>query len=256
MQFEIIDFHTHPFISHKQNICRHNEYMKITPDNFKTYMKGLGISKICGSVICSGDNSKEKMLENNNAAIELKERYEDFYIPGFHINPLYKEESLKEIERMHKLGIKLVGELVPYLDGWNDYSLKEFDELLDLCEEYGMVVSFHSIGEDAMDKMVKKHKNLSLVAAHPGEYKEFMRHLERMKISENYFLDLSGTGLFRHGLLRHAIDVCGKERIIFGTDFPVCNPSMYLGGVLMDSMVTDDEREYILSKNTKRLLGI
>ena len=256
MQYEIIDFHTHPFVKDKQNICKHNEYMNITPDRFKSYMENLGISRVCGSVIYSGNNSLEKMLENNNDALLLKEKYGDFYIPGFHINPFYKKESMEEIERMYKKGIKLVGELVGYIDGWNDYSMKEFDEILTLLEEYNMVLSFHSVGDDNMDKMVKRHKNLVFVAAHPGEYKEFMRHLERMKMSENYYLDISGTGVFRHGLIRHALDDFGKERILFGTDFPVCNPSVYLGAVLMDISISDTEREYILNKNAKRLLNI
>ena len=53
MQYEIIDFHTHPFVKDKQNICKHNEYMNITPDSFKSYMENLGISRVCGSVIYS-----------------------------------------------------------------------------------------------------------------------------------------------------------------------------------------------------------
>ena len=65
MQYEIIDFHTHPFVKDKQNICKHNEYMNITPDSFKSYMENLGISRVCGSVIYSGNNSLEKMLENS-----------------------------------------------------------------------------------------------------------------------------------------------------------------------------------------------
>ena len=57
--------------------------------------------------------------------------------------------------------------------------------------------------DDEMDKMVKKHPDIVFVAAHPGEYNEFMRHMERMKLSENYYLDVSGYGIFRHGMFRH-----------------------------------------------------
>ena len=93
-------------------------------------------------------------------------------------------------------------------------------------------------------------------AAHPGEYEDFMRHIDRMKYSENYYLDLSGYGIFRHGMLRHAIDVFGADRIIFGSDYPTCNPGMYIGGVLFDSLITDNDKEKIFSTNAKRLLGI
>ena len=119
-----------------------------------------------------------------------------------------------------------------------------------------MIVSFHSMNEDAMDEMVKNHKDVIFVAAHPGEYGGFMRHVERMKFSENYYLDLSGYGIFRYGMLRHAIDAFGIDRILFGSDYPTCNPGMYIGGVLFDNLLTDTEKEKIFSLNAKRLLKI
>jgi len=149
----------------------------------------------------------------------------------------------------------LIGELVPYMHGWNDYSCKEFDEILDVATQYNMVVSVHTMDHDQMDEMVRKHPNTVIVAAHPQEYAGYMRHLERMKMSENYYLDLSGTGLFRHGMLRRGIDVCGAERFLFGTDFPTCTPSMFIGGVLLDSLISEEEKRMIFSENAKRLLG-
>lgn len=261
-EYEIIDFHTHPFMTSRTNICSHKEYCNMSADNTKEMLKGIGISKICGSVIGkmhSSDDKKsiwQEIIDCNNEALTLRDIYGDFYIPGFHVHPGFVKESCEEIERMSKLGIKLVGELVPYWHGWRDYSAKAFYEILDVCKEYDMVVSFHSMGEDEMDKMVKEFPSLTFVAAHPGEYGEFTRHMERMKMSENYYLDLSGTGLFRHGMLRHALDEAGAERILFGSDYPTCNPAMFIGGVYFDSMIKDKEKELIFSGNTKRLLRI
>ena len=107
-----------------------------------------------------------------------------------------------------------------------------------------------------MDRMVERHPEVVFVMAHPGEYGEFMRHMARAQKSRNYYLDLSGYGVFRYGMLRHAIDVMGAERILFGSDFPTCNPAMYLGSVTMDGLISDEERELILSGNAKRLLGL
>ena len=55
---------------------------------------------------------------------------------------------------------------------------------------------------------------------------------------------------------RRAIDTMGVDRILFGTDYPTCNPAMYLGGVLLDPLVTDAEKEKIFSLNAKRLLHL
>ncbi len=263
MKYEIIDFHTHPFTDEATNICSHKEYCNMSAENTVTYLKGLGISRICGSVICRNlpDHTPykdpwEMIADSNNRALALREQYGDYYIPGFHVHPDYVEESCAEIERMDKLGVHLIGELVPYMHGWRDYSCEAFDKILEVAGKYHMVVNFHSIDEDQMDAMVKKHPEIVFVAAHPGEYGAFCRHLERMKFSENYYLDLSGTGLFRHGMLRHGIDEVGVERFLFGSDYPTCNPAMFIGGVILDDLISPEEKMLIMSGNAKRLLKL
>ena len=260
MKFEIIDFHTHPFLEDKNNICAHREFFDMSGEYTKSMFDGLGVTKICGSVIEIGnegyENTWEKVKSNNNEALRFKEKYKDFYVPGFHIHPDYVQESIDEIHHMSKLGVNLIGELVPYMDGWRGYAREDFSVLLDEAGKKNMIVSFHSMDEDEMDKMVSEHKDVVFVAAHPGEYGEFMRHIERMKMSENYYLDLSGYGLFRHGMLRRAIDSFGIDRILFGSDYPTCNPAMYIGGVLLDELITDNEKEKIFSLNAKKLLKL
>ena len=76
-----------------------------------------------------------------------------------------------------------------------------------------------------------------------------------MKRYPNYYLDISGNGILRQGALRHIIDEVGVERILFGSDFPTCNAGMFVGGVLLDDLLTDCEKEMIFSKNAKRLLA-
>ena len=256
MAFEIIDFHTHPFGDERSNICA---YKPSRMEDTVSYLKGLGISRICGSVIYPAQPDQthwEAIQESNRIALELAKAYSGFYIPGFHVHPDYVQQSCDEIEKMHRLGLKLIGELVPYYHGWQDYSCKAFDAILDTAAQFNMVVNFHSLDPDQMDTMVRRHPDVTLVAAHPGEASLFARHLKRMEMSENYYLDLSGTGLFRHRMLRHGIDTCGAHRFLFGTDYPVCNPSMFLGGVFLDSLLTDWEKQLILSGNTKRLLDL
>ena len=257
---KIIDFHTHPFVDGSTNICSHKGHCNMTPETTLRDLKGLGVEKICGSVVKLPFNKDgdiwPQLAEVNNTALKLKELYGDFYIPGFHVHPACVKESINEIERMHGLGVRLIGELVPYLHGWSDYSCKEFGEIIEAAAHYNMIISFHSMNDDQMDKMVCEHKNAIFVAAHPGEYESYMRHLKRMEMSENYYLDLSGYGLFRHGMLRRGIDEFGAERFLYGSDFPTCNPAMYIGGVALDYTLTDEEKEKIFYTNAKRLLGI
>ena len=259
MSFEIIDFHTHPFLDERSNICAHKSFCGMSIENTKEIFDSLKVSKICGSVISlSEKKSWEDIKRNNDEALKLKEIYGDFYIPGFHVHPDYIEESLAEIKRMAGLGINLLGELVPYLDGWDDYSSEEFSALLDEAGRHNMVVSLHSRGayDDAMDEAVRNHPDVIIVGAHPSEYPDFMRHIERMKRFENYYLDISGLGPHRYGMLRRAIDEVGIDRILYGSDFPTCSPATFIGSVLLDPLLRDSEKEKIFSQNTKKLLDI
>ncbi len=257
MKFEIIDFHTHPFEDPTENICGHKVFCDMSCEHTRRDMNDLGVTHICGSVlkrVPDAENIWQTLCACNQKAVELKGKYRGFYIPGYHVHPDYVRESCETMEQMHRNGINLIGELVPYAHGWSDYSCRGFDEILELAEQLGTIVSFHRLDEDEMDRMVEKHPKVRFVAAHPGEYENFMRHIERMKMSENYYLDLSGDGILRHGMLRHGIDMAGAERFLYGSDFPSCNPGMFIGGVLLDRLITDQEKEMVFSQNAKRLL--
>lgn len=257
MEYEIIDFHTHPYVDDAENMCIYKAggCMNLT-DSVK-YLQNMGIFRICGSVIGARDRAPWDMIRrDNDRMLSIRDMLGDYYIPGFHVHPDYVDESCQEIERMHAQGIRLVGELVPRFYSWEDYSCKAFDEILDTAERYGMVVNFHSLDNDQMDAMVRKHPNLVLVAAHPNTMENYQRHLDRMKLSRNYYLDLSGTGLFRHRMLRYGIDQCGADRFLFGTDYPICNPAMYIGGVVGDSLLSEVEKKLILADNAKRILKL
>ncbi len=251
---EIIDFHVHPFLDADKNFCHYRETMKIDENTFLSDMDDAGVSVFCGSVVkrCEGF---EGLKECNREAIKLKEIYGNRYQPGFHIHPAFVDESVDEIKLAKERDIRIIGELVPYMHGWSDYSCKSFSDILDEIEKYGMVVSLHTINLQQMSKMAEAHRNVNFVFAHPGEKASVSEHIEIMKRLDNVYLDLSGTGLFRYGLVRYLVDSVGVERILFGTDYPICNLPMYIGAVLGEKL-SDRERELIFSGNAKRLLGL
>ena len=262
MNYEIIDFHTHPFPTNEYNICNHIPNCNMSPQNTFNTLTRLGVKKICGSVIKSGPLRKDETWWNrvracNEQALKLKEFYGDFYIPGFHIHPDFPEESIAEIDAMHAKGIKLIGELVPYMMGYMYYNTPELNRIIDYATNKGMVVNIHTASyEDDIDAFVEAHPNTKIIAAHPGELSRLLRHIERMKRNPNYYLDLSGGGMFRHGMVKRVIDEVGADRILYGSDFPTCNPSMFIGGVLFDELISPQEKQAIFADNAKRLLQL
>ena len=258
-QRKIIDFHVHPFVEEKENICFYKQSLKFEDDRFVKDLKNCGITTVCGSVI-SGTGTRisegfEAIQKLNRHALELWEQWGDFYIPGIHVHPAYVKESYQELEYMHSKGVKLVGELVPYMQEWSDYSCKEFGEILDVIGELGMVVSYHSMDDAQMEKMIANHPKVTFVAAHPNDRDKYPLHLERLKKYNNAYLDLSGTGLFRYGMLKHGVDTVGAEKFLFGTDYPITNPLMYVKAVEFED-ITEEAKDMIFYKNAQRILGL
>lgn len=266
--FEIIDFHTHPFFRAEDNICRYRDHCRMSPARIPDDLRSGGVSKMCGSVIrqkvdvarslgiSPEDLSDWDVIHACNQDMwQVKALLGDFYVPGMMVHPNYVNQSIEEMEDCCAKGVRLIGELVPYSHGWEDYSCKGFSDILDRASELGMIVSIHSMDNDQMDEMVKRHPDCVIVFAHPGEQPNFQRHMARMALSENTYLDLSGTGLFRHGMLRAALDRFGPTRFLFGSDYPVCNPYMFVGGVRDDPLLTDFEKASVLSGNARRLFA-
>ncbi len=253
---KIIDFHIHPFMSSE-------DYLSVYPETFDSPdlnmlindMNGACINYFCGTVISQKTNDYSKITIDNNKAYEVREKLGERYIPGIHVHPDFIEASISEIERADSLGIKLIGELVPYYHGWKDYSCQGFCDILNCVSKFNMTVSLHTMNLLEMQTMANNHRDIRFVFAHPGEGERLSEHIAVMKKCDNVYLDLSGTGLHRFGMLKKLCREVGAERIIFGTDYPLMNPKMYVNAVLGEH-ISDKEKEQILWQNAAELLNI
>lgn len=249
----IIDFHTHPFLTTDDSLEWYREELLLSKDEFRSFEEKLGISRVCGSIIKRGLTPAEMVRRANDDTLALMDEWKGFYFGGMQVHPDCVGLSLSEIERMHSAGVRLIGEITPYIHGWKDYSDPRFSEILDLAAEKEMILSFHRA--DNMEKMIADHPRLTIVKAHPGEGALLDELIDLMKRNDNLYIDISGNGYDRLGMLRRLIDRVGAERILFGSDLPINNPATALACVMSEPL-TDRERELILSGNAERLLGI
>ena len=102
----IIDFHTHPFLDDRSNICAHKDIIKMQWENILPTFTGMGVEKICGSVILRAPDLPlwEQIVACNDLALQLREKLGEFYYPGFHIHPDYISDSVHEIHRFAEMG--------------------------------------------------------------------------------------------------------------------------------------------------------
>ena len=249
---KIIDFHTHPFKTDDQNTCFYKN--TITSDDFINDIISSGICHICGSVI-ERVSSFEDIHRLNMTALELRDKWKGFYTPGIHIHPHYVKKSIEELYYMHDRGVKLIGELVPYYNGWESYYDKNMHEIYNIISELGFVVSIHTQNDESIVKALENFPDIIFVGAHPRDKEDYNNHISRLKKYDNYYMDLSGTGLFRYGMVKNTIRECGSSKIIFGTDYPICNPKMYIEEVIFEK-IKEKDIENIMYKNASDLLDI
>jgi hypothetical protein len=70
----------------------------------------------------------------------------------------------------------------------------------------------------------------------------------------NAHIDLSGSGIERVGILEKAVREIGAERVLYGSDFTINEPSGVIARV-RNAFLTAEEREKILYRNVERLLA-
>ena len=257
LPYEIIDAHIHPAIMvEKSDISLFN--FTNPPEKLVATLKRAGISKAAGSVVRRFPEPPtwDDIHQLNLAALEMRRQFPDFYIPGIHVHPDFPEESLAELETMNKQHqVKLLGELVAYIMGYPDYTVPQLDDVWALAKDLGMVVNLHLHNLEEAATILQRFPDLKLIIAHPtSETKEYNARLELISRYPNAALDISGSGPTSWNMLRHAINTAGYEKIIFGTDFPLRNPGMYVAGVLFEEL-SETERHAIFGGNFARMLG-
>ena len=256
ISFEIIDAHIHPFIHKDSNTKWFDQ-----PGNHEEFFADLsfaGISKSCGSVArMLKKPSFADIQALNREAIELKHLYPELYIPGINVHGNFPQESCEEIERLYKTEkICWIGELVAYMMDYENYASENMFQIYALAQDLEIPVNIHPYGLDEIEKVCQNFPELKVVIAHPSSgLTTIKERCDFIRKYPNAYLDLSGSGVFRYGMLAYGIKTAGKHKFLFGTDYPICNPHMMIEGILFERL-TDDEFEAVFSGNFKRLTGI
>ena len=69
----------------------------------------------------------------------------------------------------------------------------------------------------------------------------------------NVFLGIEGVR--EYWAIQRAVDEVGADRVVFGSDYPLGHPRMYMG--LVDALeLTSEQRELIMGRNALRLVGV
>jgi predicted TIM-barrel fold metal-dependent hydrolase len=219
------------------------------------YLRRCGVDCIVGSSTRAllAQTPEEVRIGNDEVARVARE-YPGFIVPACQLNTNFPGEAIEELRRCKgELGMVWVGELCGYIGGYS-YDTRAFREAIHVATEMNMIIQIHNDSAQGMAHLLTDFPDTIFVLAHLGDSPEEVE--ERISLAarfQNLYLDISGHGYQRMGVLELAVHQAGSRRIFFGSDFTINDPAGVIARIQaadLDAEIKDD----LLGGNLKRLL--
>lgn len=225
--------------------------------DFVSYLDQTDVRRgIINNVRCQLAKTPRDFIEGNREVARYAEKYKGRFLGACVVNPLFIDEALREMEDCRKkYGMVWVGELCNYTVPY-EYSIKQFEQLVDQAVNLNMVLDVHTELEE-MEYVIKKFPKATIVFPHFGDEHEFdhiFKRIDAVAAHPNTYLDTSGYGHDRVGMLEYAVKTIGPDRVLFGSDFSINCPATVIARV-ESAFITEEQKQKILSGNVEALLA-
>lgn len=262
-----IDIHTHAFhpkIAHKA-VDHLNSFYSLTCSGDGTIANLLDREKEAGlekCVVLCAATAPAQVIPANNYAISLQREHPDRVIAFGTVHPGY-ENWESELARLKAAGIRGIKLHPDFQSFWLDDP-----RLLPIFEaaQKDFVFEIHIGDRTTPDKnpscpyklasILRQFPGIRVIGAHFGGYRMWNQALEVFAGNrfENLWFDTSSTTPFATPELAHKLlNTFPRERILFGTDWPLYDPVEELARLQALGGLSDSEMEAIMS-NASALL--
>jgi len=259
----IIDTHTHPMVSERQQ-------MLAEPHPAVDYLDriaGLGIERAAALVIAPrGDLALTREL--NDAVLALGRQHDGFFFPVCSVHPDDEEDALAELERVASAGARWL-KLHP-----NTQELDVADErvatVVRRAAELSLTILFDAYspfdpaqpGKFVNLAIKVPEARLVLAHAHGAGFASLLAYEVLSRYPwwpRRVWIDISVTGaLLADGPYAEqfvwVLRKVGTDRILFGSDYPFDDPRKAVEAVARLGF-TEEERRAILYENASQLLS-
>ena len=222
---------------------------------FVAYLDRCGVRR---GVISSSWSNKaqtpDDYCQGNREVAKYVDRYKGRFRGSAVITPFRIDEALREIEECHKnLGFVWLGEFCNYMTGYR-YDTPEWTEVMKLATKLRLVIQIHTNVKE-MQYLADAFPDATIVFPHLGGNRDdIFARIAIVAKHKNAHIDLSGSGIERVGILERAVKEIGADRVLYGSDFTINEPSAVIARV-KNAFLTPADREKILFRNVERLLG-
>lgn len=245
---EIIDLHVHqgkinPVVSGTQNA-----------EDIVRNMDRCGIN---AGIVTSMWSIHGDVARGNKAVSEACAKYPGRLYGYLTLDPKHPEEIRRQIELYGNnpafRGIKL------HAIHGVDISDPRHDIIFSFANKKGWLLLCHASSDPKKwEKICADYKNANFLIAHVGNSdprnKQIFELATLAKKCKNLYLDCAGSGM-SPGALERLVAVASAKQIAYGSDFPMFDFA-YETGRILSSALSESEKDLILYRNAKDLLGL
>lgn len=211
----------------------------------------------------------ELAARHNAYVLEAAARYAPALIPLGCVHPLMPGSG-READRCLEQGARGLGELAIYGSEEATKVLGCLQELVACCRAHDGVMLMHAnepvghsypgkapLGLDFYYALAALAAGLPLILAHWGGGLGFYQLLkkEAPEILRNVYYDTAASPfLYKPAIYAHMAAIVGKEKILFGSDYPLLSPGRYFQE-MKEAGVSSEEMSAIMGGNAARLFG-
>ncbi|MBW1803844.1 MAG: amidohydrolase [Deltaproteobacteria bacterium] len=278
----IIDFHTHVFPAFfrkdRTRFFSDEPAFKLLYASSKSKLTGarslidhMDAEGVHRSVIFGFPWRKtDHFRRHNDYILDMMQKFPDRLIGFCCFDPLSRDAA-GETERCLKAGLKGIGELAVYDSDFSAPIISGFDESMGIAYHYEVPVLVHCNepvghqypGKTAMTlrqlyQFLKTFPKNNIVLAHWGGGLMFYALMKKevQDTLKNVWFDTAASPfLYQPKIYRIAEDMIGPDKILFGSDYPLINPSRYFQDI--DAVAPSPESiARIKGGNAAHLLGL
>lgn len=247
------------YSSPKAKLCQVEDLIKSMDDN--------GIAK--SIVLNIGWINHDLCVRNNDYIIESVSRYPERLIGFCSVQPTERSKALKELERCFAAGMRGVGELRPDVQGYDLDDDELMSVLIDIILKNKAFLTVHAsepvgheyggkgqITPEILYQFIKKHSDLNIILAHFGGGLPFYELMPEVKaeLKNTYYDTAAAPFLYSQGIYSAVNRICGSNKLLFGSDWPLLDQSRCVKHV-KSSRISTIESANILYNNISRLLN-
>ena len=278
----IIDFHTHIFPEEiredREKYFPYEPAFKLLYSSPKSKLAGakeivdsMDIEGVDKSVVFGFPwRSSDLSKRHNDYILEAVDRFPE-RLAGFCCIDPFNKDAVPEVVRCLEAGLSGIGEIAFYQSGIDEASQEKLKPLMEICEDKNLPVLIHTnepVGHyypgktpntlEQIYNLVRKFSNNKIVLAHWGGGMFFFNLLKKEvgEYLKNVYFDTAASPfLYYPQIYQIAIQIIGKNKILFGSDFPLLKPAQYFKE-FEKAGLSKDEIKSICGNNAAGLLKL